>query len=91
MQGEPGVATTPMTGLAGPQNEEAARKEREKEREQERNQRSPLQAYDTLEGALSVGWQSASVVIELVRDAWDQSSTSTILYFVIALLVLSKF
>jgi hypothetical protein len=88
VQGEPAAAT--LTGPALPRNEEAARKEREKEREQERNQRSLQWAYDTLEGALSVGRQSASVAIELVRDAWDQSSTSTILYFVIALLVLSN-
>jgi len=89
VQGGGAVATTP-TGPALPQNEAAARKEREKEREQERNQRSLQWAYDTFEGALSVGRQSASVAIELVRDAWDQSSTSTTLYFLIALLVLSN-
>ena len=88
VEGEGGVPTTP-TGPV-PQNEEAARKEREKEREQERNQRSIQWAYDTFEGAMSVGRQSASVAIELIRDAWDQSSTSTILYFVITLLVLSN-
>ena len=89
-----GAGTGTGTGAGGhgasPQSEEAARKEREKEREQERNQRSLQWAYDTLEGALSVGEQSASMGIELIRDAWDQSSTSTILYFVIALLVLSN-
>jgi hypothetical protein len=90
VQGDPAVATTPTGRPTAPQNEEAARKEREKEREQERNQRSLQWAYDTFEGALSVGRQSAEVAIELVRDAWDQSSTSTILYFVIALLVLSN-
>ena len=87
-QGETAVPTMP-TGPV-PQNEEAARKEREKEREQERNQRSIQWAYDTFEGAMSVGRQSASVAIELIRDAWDQSSTSTILYFAITLLVLSN-
>jgi hypothetical protein len=88
VEGESAVPTTP-TGPV-PQNEEAARKEREKEREQERNQRSIQWAYDTFEGAVSVGHQSASVAIELIRDAWDQSSTSTILYFAITLLVLSN-
>jgi hypothetical protein len=88
VEGEAAVPTTP-TGPV-PQNEEAARKEREKEREQERNQRSIQWAYDTFEGAMSVGRQSASVAIELIRDAWDQSSTSTILYFAITLLVLSN-
>ena len=86
--------TAPASSPGGPngaaQNPEAARKEREKNREQERNQRSLQWAYDTFDGALSVGRQSASVAIELVRDAWDQSSTSTILYFAIALLVLSN-
>ena len=85
----PGAPTTPAaagfpTGLA------QSPEEREKEREQERNQRSLQWAYDTFEGALAVGRQSAAGAIELVRDAWDQSSTSTILYFVIALLVLSN-
>ena len=88
VEGETAVPTT-STGPI-PQNAEAARKEREKVREQERNQRSIQWAYDTFEGAMSVGRQSASVAIELVRDAWDQSSTSTILYFAIALLVLSN-
>jgi hypothetical protein len=59
------------------------RKEREKEREQERNRRGLQWAYDTFEGAFSVGRQSAKVAIELIRGAWDQSSTSTILHFVI--------
>lgn len=81
--------TTPTaSSRPAPQSEEAARKEREKEREHERNQRGLQWAYDTLEGAISVGQQSAAGAIELIRDAWDQSSTSTILYFVITFLVL---
>jgi hypothetical protein len=83
----PSVPTTPtMPSHAAPQSEEAARKERE----QERNQRGLQWAYDTLEGAISVGQQSAAGAIELIRDAWDQSSTSTILYFVITFLVISN-
>jgi hypothetical protein len=80
----PTVPTVPTT--PAPQSEEEARKEREKER----NQRGLQWAYDTLEGAISVGQQSTTVAIELIRDAWDQSSTSTILYFVIAFLVISN-
>ena len=90
VQGDPAVPTTPTGPGGAPQNEEAARSQREKQREQERNQRSLQWAYDTFEGALSVGRQSAEVAIELVRDAWDQSSTSTILYFAITMLVLSN-
>jgi hypothetical protein len=73
-----------------PQNEEAARKEHEKERAPKRSQQSIQWAYDTFEGAMSVGRQSTPVAIEFIHDAWDQSSTSTILYFVIAVLGLSN-
>jgi len=87
----PAVPMTPPAALpTTPVSEEAARKEREKEREQERNQRGLQWAYDTFEGAFSVGRQSATGAIELIRDAWDQSTTSTILYFVITFLVLSN-
>ena len=85
----PGPPTTPAAG-GFPTAQAQSQEEREKEREQERNQRSLQWAYDTFEGALAVGRQSAAGAIELIRDAWDQSSTSTILYFVIALLVLSN-
>ena len=61
-----------------------------KEREHERNQRSLQWAYDTLAGAARVGRQSAEGAIELVRDAWDQSSSTTILYFAIVFLVVSN-
>jgi hypothetical protein len=89
VQQAPGAPTTPAVG-GFPGAPAQSQEEREKEREQERNQRSLQWAYDTFEGALAVGRQSAAGAIELVRDAWDQSSTSTILYFVIALLVLSN-
>ncbi|KAI0042544.1 GRAM-domain-containing protein [Auriscalpium vulgare] len=71
---------------AEPFNENAARKSRE----HERNQRGLQWAYDTFDGALSVATNSASTAIDLVSDAWDQSSTSTILYFAIAMLVISN-
>lgn len=43
----------------------------DKAREQERDQRGLQWAYDTFEGALSVGRQSAAGAIELLRDAWE--------------------
>jgi hypothetical protein len=85
----PSAPMAPATG-GFPGAQAQSQEEREKEREQERNQRSLQWAYDTFEGAFAVGKQSAAGAIELIRDAWDQSSTSTILYFVIALLVLSN-
>lgn len=85
----PGAPTTPAA-VGFPAAHAQSQEEREKEREQERNQRSLQWAYDTFEGAFAVARQSTAGAIELVRDAWDQSSTSTILYFVITLLVLSN-
>ncbi|THH01210.1 hypothetical protein EW026_g1446 [Hermanssonia centrifuga] len=67
-------------------NEEQARKVREKER----NQRGLQWAYDTFEGAMKVAKQSTEGALELIKDAWDQSSSSTIQYFVIVLLVISN-
>ena len=61
-----------------------------KEREHERNRRSMQWAYDTFEGAFKVAKQSTEGALELIRDAWDQSSSVTILYFVIAILVVSN-
>ncbi|EGN93716.1 hypothetical protein SERLA73DRAFT_189455 [Serpula lacrymans var. lacrymans S7.3] len=75
-------------GLVGgaPVSDELARKTRE----QERNQRGLQWAYDTFDGAYGVAKRSAGGAIELIKDAWDQSSSTTILYFVIVLLVLSN-
>ncbi|KAK1231619.1 hypothetical protein PQX77_005266 [Marasmius sp. AFHP31] len=61
-----------------------------KERERERNQRAFQWAWDTFDGAFNVGKTSAKGAIELIRDAWDQSETTTMLYFVIVGLVLSN-
>ncbi|RPD82737.1 hypothetical protein L226DRAFT_541858 [Lentinus tigrinus ALCF2SS1-7] len=61
-----------------------------KEREHERNQRSLQWAYDTFDGAFKVAKQSTEGALELIRDAWDQSSSTTILYFVIVFLVISN-
>lgn len=61
-----------------------------KEREHERSQRSLQWAYDTFEGAYSVAKQSTKGALELISDAWDQSSGTTILWFVIVILVISN-
>ncbi|KAI0728408.1 hypothetical protein C8Q72DRAFT_779948 [Fomitopsis betulina] len=64
--------------------------ERRKSRKYERNQRGLQWAYDTIEGAFRVGKQSAEGAWELIKDAWDQSSSTAILYFVIVFLVVSN-
>lgn len=64
--------------------------ERRKSREYERNRRGLQWAYDTIEGAFRVGKQSAEGAWELIKDAWDQSSSTTILYFVIVFLIASN-
>ncbi|KAH9841979.1 uncharacterized protein C8Q71DRAFT_885522 [Rhodofomes roseus] len=42
--------------------------------------------YDTIECTFKFGKQSAEGAIELIKDAWDQSSTTTIVYFMIMFL-----
>jgi hypothetical protein len=59
-------------------------------RERERNARGLQWAYDTFEGAAKVAKDSTKTLLELLKDAWDQSSTTTILYFVITGLVISN-
>ncbi|KAK0213034.1 hypothetical protein DFS33DRAFT_1393172 [Desarmillaria ectypa] len=62
----------------------------EKQREHERNRRGLQWAWDTFEGTASVAKQSTKGALELIGDAWDQSSSTTILIFVIVLLVISN-
>lgn len=61
-----------------------------KSRERERNRRAFQWAYDTVEGVWDVAKRSTSGVVELIGDAWDESSSTTILYFVIVILVISN-
>ncbi|KAF8893695.1 hypothetical protein CPB84DRAFT_1682834 [Gymnopilus junonius] len=61
-----------------------------KQRERERNARGLQWAWDTFDGAWQVAQRSTKGALELVHDAWDQSSSSTILWFVIVVLVLSN-
>ncbi|THH30225.1 hypothetical protein EUX98_g3958 [Antrodiella citrinella] len=65
---------------------EAARVAREKQR----NQRGIQWAYDTFEGAFDVAKRSADGAFELLADAWDQSSSTSILYTVIVVLMISN-
>ncbi|TFY73071.1 hypothetical protein EWM64_g10941, partial [Hericium alpestre] len=85
VQAPTSVTTTPQLEQK-PLSEDEARIAREKER----NQRGLQWAYDTFEGAYGVAKQSTNGALELVRDAWDQSSSSTILYFIITFLVISN-
>ncbi len=81
-----------VTEVLVPQTPTRAQSEEEvrKEREHQRNQRSLQWAYDTFEGAFKVARQSTEGAVELIDDAWDQSSSTTILFFVIAFLVISN-
>ncbi|KAG5641634.1 hypothetical protein DXG03_004557 [Asterophora parasitica] len=71
-------------------SEEEERKRREKEREKERNARGLQWAWDTFEGASQVARQSTRGALELIKDAWEQSTSTTILWFVIVALVISN-
>jgi hypothetical protein len=62
----------------------------DKTREKQRNQRGLQWAYDTFEGAYNVAKQSTSGALELISDAWDQSTSTTILIFLIVILVISN-
>ncbi|KAF9820756.1 hypothetical protein IEO21_01199 [Rhodonia placenta] len=59
-------------------------------RDFKRDQRGLQWAYDTFEGACKVAQQSTAGLLELIRDAWEQSTSTTILYFVIVFLVISN-
>jgi hypothetical protein len=78
-------AATPGVGATADPATAAAR-----ERERARSHRSLQWAYDTLEGAMKVAKQSAEGALEILSDAWDGSSGATVLYFVIAALVVSN-
>lgn len=61
-----------------------------KQRERERNARGLQWAWDTFDGAYQVAKRSTKGALELIRDAWDQSTSTTILWFLIVILVLSN-
>lgn len=61
-----------------------------KQRERERNARGLQWAWDTFDGAYQVAKRSTKGALELIKDAWDQSTSTTILWFLIVILVLSN-
>ncbi|KAH0591297.1 hypothetical protein H2248_001385 [Termitomyces sp. 'cryptogamus'] len=71
-------------------SKELTEEEERKQREKERNQRGLQWAWDTFDGAYQVACRSTRTAIELVQDAWEQSTSTAILYFVIVLLVFSN-
>lgn len=64
--------------------------EERRQREHERNRRGLQWAWDTFDGAYQVAKRSTKGALELIKDAWDQSTTTTILWFVIVILVFSN-
>lgn len=85
------VPETIMNGVQeGAENPEEGTTEEFKRRERERNARGLQWAWDTFDGAYQVARRSTKGALELVRDAWDQSTSTTILWFVIVILVFSN-
>lgn len=74
----------------GAEKPEEATTEEFKRRERDRNARGLQWAWDTFDGAYQVALRSTKGALELVRDAWDQSTSTTILWFVIVILVFSN-
>ncbi|KAG6884689.1 hypothetical protein C0993_008940 [Termitomyces sp. T159_Od127] len=83
-------AEEPAAGAAEAPPKELTEQEERKQREKERNQRGLQWAWDTFDGAYQVACRSTRGAIELVQDAWEQSTSTAILYFVIVLLVFSN-
>ena len=54
------------------------------------DQRGLQWAWDTFDGAYNVGKRSAKGAIELIKDAWDTSSGTSLLYALVGVLVLSN-
>lgn len=81
---------TPLAEAIGGPDMLISAQEVRKARERERNRRGMQWAYDTLDGAYNVAERSTRGALELVKEAWEQSSSTTILWFVIVLLVLSN-
>jgi hypothetical protein len=82
-EASPEPAHGPLAADAGPSDAQRAR-------ERERSQRGLQWAYDTAAGAFKVARTSTEGALDLLGDAWEQSSGGTLLYGVIALLVLSN-
>ncbi|KAG6380671.1 hypothetical protein JVT61DRAFT_5042 [Boletus reticuloceps] len=83
----PAEPITPLVEANGGPEAPLSAVEARKAREHDRNRRGMQWAYDTLEGAYCVAERSTKGALELVKEAWEQSSSTTILWFVIVLLV----
>ncbi|KAF8555126.1 hypothetical protein OG21DRAFT_1476637 [Imleria badia] len=81
---------TPLAEVIGGPEGPISAEEARKARERDRNRRGMQWAYDTFDGAYHVAERSTKGALELVKEAWEQSSSTTILWFVIVLLVLSN-
>ncbi|KAJ7174264.1 hypothetical protein C8R46DRAFT_1030972 [Mycena filopes] len=75
-------ATPPTPITSGPVTDQT--------REKERGQRGLQWAWDTFDGAYQVAKQSTKGLLEIIRDGWEHSTSTTILYFVIAMLLMTN-
>ncbi|KXN85745.1 hypothetical protein AN958_10928 [Leucoagaricus sp. SymC.cos] len=80
----------PAPDIITTSTEKLSTEEENKRREHERNRRGLQWAWDTFEGASQVAIRSTKGALELIRDAWEQSSTTTIMWFVIVALIISN-
>ena len=81
---------TPLAEVTGGSEVPISPQEARKAQERDRNRRGMQWAYDTFDGAYHVAERSTNGALELVKEAWEQSSSTTILWFMIVLLVLSN-
>lgn len=81
---------TATGGVISDDKEKHPTPEELKQRERERNARGLQWAWDTFDGAYQVAMRSTIGALELIKDAWDQSTSTTILWFLIVILVLSN-
>jgi hypothetical protein len=86
----PDLEEQQLTTTADSEKEHQLTPEELKQRERERNARGLQWAWDTCDGAYQVAKRSTKGALELVKEAWDQSTSTTILWFLIVILVLSN-
>lgn len=86
------VVAAALAGTSSPTSGGAAMsfEDIRKAKEKERSQRGLQWALDTVEGTAKVAQQSFSGAIELIKDTWESSSTTAVLWFVVVGLLLSN-
>lgn len=82
-----GETPPPPPPLPGP---ELSSEDIRKAKEKERSQRGLQWALDTAEGTAKVAHQSFWGAIELIKDTWESSSMTAVLWFVVVGLLLSN-